>query len=493
MATVDGTSGNDSLFGTPFDDLLNGLDGNDTLTGGVGNDTLDGGGGNDRAAYDLASGNVSVSLITNLATGADGTDTLIGIENLRGSQFDDYLEGNAGGNHIEARGGNDQVFGGDGDDTLQGEGGDDYLEGGAGADFMRGNAGDDTMDGGVVLDVVNLADGNRLTYFDSTAGITLDTATGTAIDDRGGTDTFSNFQFYSATLFDDSISGSEGGLFESFWGGPGDDMIDGGAILDPQFRDSNRVEFFSSATPEAVTVDLVAGAATGQGSDKLININVVMGSVSADCLSGSDRTDVVESFEGRGGDDTIDGRSGLDEIRYSSWSISSRARPATGKEAPTPWPTSRSCADRLTTTRWSADMPRTARRSVRTKLGSRRSRAMQATTRSTAARASTASTSATARRVSGSRSAVPARAPPTTAMARSTPSSTSKACAARTSTTRLPAATPRTSDSRAARATIRSTAVAASTWRTMRTPEEPSTSTCRPVPRRTATAPRTRS
>ena len=47
MATINGTTGDDSLVGGTEDDLISGLEGNDTLSGSAGNDTLDGGAGND--------------------------------------------------------------------------------------------------------------------------------------------------------------------------------------------------------------------------------------------------------------------------------------------------------------------------------------------------------------------------------------------------------------------------------------------------------------
>ncbi len=47
MATINGTSGDDTLTGTTENDEINGLEGNDTINGLTGNDLLDGGDGND--------------------------------------------------------------------------------------------------------------------------------------------------------------------------------------------------------------------------------------------------------------------------------------------------------------------------------------------------------------------------------------------------------------------------------------------------------------
>lgn len=91
--------------------------GDDVLEGGKGNDRLVGGLGSDTASYAHASGAVSVSITQGKATGADGTDVLIGIENVTGSAYNDYLVGNSGANVLNGMGGADRMVGGRGDDT----------------------------------------------------------------------------------------------------------------------------------------------------------------------------------------------------------------------------------------------------------------------------------------------------------------------------------------------------------------------------------------
>ena len=100
----------------------------DTLRGGAGADQLDGGAGIDTASYYTSAAGVTVDLAAGTGSGGDAAgDTLIGIENLSGSNIgDDVLAGNAGAN------------------TLQGWGGGDVLRGGAGADTLDGGAGSDT-------------------------------------------------------------------------------------------------------------------------------------------------------------------------------------------------------------------------------------------------------------------------------------------------------------------------------------------------------------
>ena len=61
----------------------------------------------------------------------------------------------------------------------------------------------------------------------------------------------------------------------------------------------------------------VGAAGSNSGSDSIANFNQARGSSFADTMLGSDRTDIAEFFEGRNGNDSIDGRGGLDMVAYS--------------------------------------------------------------------------------------------------------------------------------------------------------------------------------
>jgi len=121
--------GNDLVEGGDGDDILQGGAGNDVLAGGAGNNDLEGGDGIDAASYASAIAGVTVNLAVTTAqnTVGAGTDTLISIENLIGSSYNDLLTGNGG------------------DNALSGGGGDDTLDGGGGADTLSGGAGHDTF------------------------------------------------------------------------------------------------------------------------------------------------------------------------------------------------------------------------------------------------------------------------------------------------------------------------------------------------------------
>ncbi|NMX91104.1 MULTISPECIES: retention module-containing protein [unclassified Pseudomonas] len=166
--TLTGTNGDDILMAGPGNNILNGGDGNDVLSAGngnnemhggngndllfsgIGNDLLDGGAGIDTVSYANATSGVTVNLGTvgGQVTGGAGTDTLTALENLIGSNFNDFLTGN---------GNNNLISGGLGNDTLKGEGGDDILIGGPGNNTLTGGAGADTfqyLTGGSGHDVI---------------------------------------------------------------------------------------------------------------------------------------------------------------------------------------------------------------------------------------------------------------------------------------------------------------------------------------------------
>ena len=113
---------------------------NDTLEGNAGNNVLAGGVGIDLASFEHAAAGVNVSLAVTAAqnTLGAGTDTLSGFENLTGSAFNDTLTGNGLANRIDGGAGNDIINGGAGNDNLQGGAGTDTLKGGIGNDMLTG-------------------------------------------------------------------------------------------------------------------------------------------------------------------------------------------------------------------------------------------------------------------------------------------------------------------------------------------------------------------
>ena len=115
---IQGDEGNDSMRGDAGNDTLKGGYGSDILIGGVGDDSLDGGPGADKVDYLFAAeGFINVDLTTGKATG-DGIDTLSSIENVAGSSGGDTLNGNSMDNTFLGRSGADVISGGRGKDVF---------------------------------------------------------------------------------------------------------------------------------------------------------------------------------------------------------------------------------------------------------------------------------------------------------------------------------------------------------------------------------------
>jgi Ca2+-binding RTX toxin-like protein len=105
---VEGSDLNDTIVGSAADNRLDGRGGDDRMDGGAGNDWVE---------YNNASGSVRVDLALGRASGAAGNDTLLNIENVQGSAYDDALFGDAGANSLRGGSGNDTLDGGAGVDT----------------------------------------------------------------------------------------------------------------------------------------------------------------------------------------------------------------------------------------------------------------------------------------------------------------------------------------------------------------------------------------
>ncbi|MEM9004381.1 MAG: hypothetical protein AAGE59_12765 [Cyanobacteria bacterium P01_F01_bin.86] len=142
--TLVGSSKRDTLDGQAGDDTLLGNGDRDTLIGGLGNDTLDGGADIDTARYTSSTSGITLNLRDGTASdGFGGTDTLISIEQVVGSDFKDVMFGSDADDILFGGDSKDQLYGRDGNDELYGEDGNDILRGEAGADRMVGGDGDD--------------------------------------------------------------------------------------------------------------------------------------------------------------------------------------------------------------------------------------------------------------------------------------------------------------------------------------------------------------
>jgi Ca2+-binding RTX toxin-like protein len=153
---IHGNTGYDYVVGLGGDDLLYGDAGNDSLIGGAGADRLSGGDGFDTADYSASSAAVTVRLSNGTGLGGDAQgDTLLAIERVVGSAFNDTLIGSTAPDYLD---------GGSGDDTLTGGAGGDHLTGGTGNDTFVLNAGD--ANGDIITDFAGngAAAGDAITF-----------------------------------------------------------------------------------------------------------------------------------------------------------------------------------------------------------------------------------------------------------------------------------------------------------------------------------------
>ncbi|WP_201835562.1 hypothetical protein [Microvirga zambiensis] len=326
---IRGTMGADSFEGA--DDAIT-----QRFIGYGGNDTFDGSNGINEIDYraDARAAGLTSGMIIDLGTGkvTDATgdeDTLISIENIRGTESNDQISGNGLHNRLRGDAGNDTLRGKDGNDTLDGGAGFDTLDGGDGNDLLigdtgndtlNGDAGNDTLDGGVGNDTLEGGADND----DISGGDGSDTLKGDAgndtLDGGVGNDTL------DGGSGNDLLIGGIGGAGEEDWfeGSKGDDTIHGGLEGeddDPNQNHWNEISYYKKgisgievtfgSTSRSGTVRKLGDA----GTDTFTSIDAVRGTEEADKFIGGDSAG-VQRFIGYEGNDTFDGSLGVNEIDY---------------------------------------------------------------------------------------------------------------------------------------------------------------------------------
>jgi len=352
---LDGDDGSDILLGGEGNDHLDGGDGSDILLGGEGTDNLFGGTGADY--FDGGEGTDTVHFNENFAitadlsqgratyindAGVEVVETLINIENLVGTAFDDVLIGDEGTNWLQGNAGADYFDGGEGIDTVQfnenfaitadlsqgratyvndagvevvetlinierlfGTAFDDILIGDEGNNWLHGNAGVDVFDGGEGIDTVQ---------FNENFAITADLSQGRAtyVNDAGVevVETLINIERLVGTAFDDVLIGNEGN--NVLWGDAGIDFLDGGDGIDT-------ASFFGLQA--GVTASLNQGTASlvNQAGelvvDTLVNIENLTGTNFDDQLIGDAGNNTLRGLDG---DDLLTGGAGADNFSFGS-------------------------------------------------------------------------------------------------------------------------------------------------------------------------------
>lgn len=272
--------------GNPFDyymktylngnDIINGSAGDDVIYYTQGSDKINGGNGNDWMNFSSSSYSINIDLSTSKYiispyTGAV-VSSIVNVENITGSNYNDAITGNSANN---------------------------IFIGGKGSDAINGGAGVDTA-----------------SYARST-GVTANLILGTAIEKYGSyttyTDTLTSIENIVGSSFADVITGNS--LNNTFTGGAGNDTIDGGAGVD--------AASFSTSY-QGVKVNLTTGSATGHGTDTLLNIENVIGSGYSDTLTGNSGANSLlggagnDILTGGAGNDILNGGTGTDWAYYNT-------------------------------------------------------------------------------------------------------------------------------------------------------------------------------
>ncbi len=282
--TISGANGSDVIDGGLGNDTEKGGSGNDTFLAGIdrGNDTLNGGDGIDTISYAAAKAGVAINLAggtANASAASLGTDTLVSIEAVIGSAFNDTLTG------------------------------------GAAAETFIGGAGDDTISGGAGLDTASYATAKAAVV----VNLSLTTAQNTG---GGGVDTLSGIENVTGSAFGDTLTGSSAANVLD--GGAGADVMAGGLGSDTYKVDNTGDVIREGPGTER---DLVIAGVSFTLADNVENLtlggtaaiagtgnalaNILYGNGAANVLSGGAGTDTLF---GRGGDDVLIGGAGADTM-----------------------------------------------------------------------------------------------------------------------------------------------------------------------------------
>ncbi|SIS18500.1 Ca2+-binding protein, RTX toxin-related [Aquipseudomonas alcaligenes] len=250
---------------------------NNIIYAGAGNNIVDGAGGSDTLSYLYASQGITVSLAiaTAQVTGGSGEDTLLNIEHLTGSNYDDKLTGNGAAN------------------KLVGNAGKDVLNGGAGADNMIGG------------------DGNDIYYVDNSGDVVSESNASTS---TGGVDTV--YSYVSSYTLGSNLenlrinaSGTANATGNSLnnviYAGAGNNVLNGGSGADT-------LSYLYANQGVSVSLAVTTAQATGgSGNDTVVNFEHLSGSKYDDKLTGNS---AANKLVGDAGKDILNGGAGADTM-----------------------------------------------------------------------------------------------------------------------------------------------------------------------------------
>ena len=316
---LNGSAGNDALFGTEIPETLRGGGGDDHLHGNGGNDRLYGDGGND-----LVIGGAGNDLLE----GGAGNDTLLGEEG------DDRLYGGAGDDFLGDGRGNNALYGGEGNDTLVGPtDGHARVFGEAGNDVFHVGGASGEFDGG------DGHDGFHLSFDSASTGSFV--LTGGAGRDNYKPGSGPSGATVTITDFETGIEGDFLNLTGLVSPTSGNPFMPGGAlqfvqrgvdaVLQARVAVNGAVSFQDVLVLRGVSKDAVSsynfsyefgsnngilyqGTGSADLSNGDVHDDILKGYGGADVLYGRDGND---RLDGGSGNDRLDGGSGIDTAVFS--------------------------------------------------------------------------------------------------------------------------------------------------------------------------------
>ena len=372
-AQVNGSSGDDILFGTFRAEPMNGYAGNDIFYCSAGADIIDGSTGTDTVNYSLSTVGVTVNLTTGIQGGlgdAQG-DNLLSIENIvgsavadtmTGSSLDNTIEGGAGDDILDGGAGNDTVsyasstygvtvhldnptpqntvqqgmdtiigfeniIGSNSHDSLWGDANNNVITGGAGFDTIVSGGGTNTLIGGAdgdtyfvqgVNDIVTEAVGGGYDVVLAQTNITL--AAGSEVEAMA-VNTTAGITMTGNEL-QQTLTGNVGN--DILNGGGGNDLLISGAGTNTLAGGANDDIYYAQGVNDVVT------EAAGGGFDVVLTINslslaptsevevIVIDGAGGVTVTGSDSNQTIQSGSGSDrligglGNDTLTGSGGAD-------------------------------------------------------------------------------------------------------------------------------------------------------------------------------------
>jgi Ca2+-binding RTX toxin-like protein len=212
------------------------------------------------------------------------------IENLFGTNWNDYILGNRVANLIKAN---------DGDDRLEGKEGDDTLDGGNGNDTAS--------------------------YLTSTTGVIVNLSTGQATGGDASGDVLNSIEYLEGSKFGDTLTGDSQNNY--LWGMEGDDILDGGLGNDLMFGGVGNDIYYVNIINDIVTEysnasnadnDNVFSTITYKLGENVENLTLIGNSVINgtgnslnNIITGNDTNNILNS---NAGNDTILGGNGDDKL-----------------------------------------------------------------------------------------------------------------------------------------------------------------------------------